>query len=69
MIFPAPGSACLASRNLEIALNSNHTLSQDWNIELSKHCDMLIVDEGSTDVDALRDELKFELVVLHAEVK
>ncbi len=29
----------------------------------------MIVDDTSTDVEALRDELKFELVVLHSEVK
>ena len=29
----------------------------------------MIVDEGSTDLDALREELKFELIVLHGEVK
>jgi hypothetical protein len=28
----------------------------------------MIVDEGSTDLDALREELKFELIVLHGEV-
>jgi hypothetical protein len=28
----------------------------------------MIVDEGSTDVDALREELTFELIVLHTEV-
>jgi hypothetical protein len=30
---------------------------------------MMIVDDGSTDVDGLREELKFELIVLHGEVK
>ena len=28
-----------------------------------------IVDEGSTDLDAVRAELRFELIVLHTEVK
>jgi hypothetical protein len=28
----------------------------------------MIVDEGSTDLDALKEELKFELIVLHGEV-
>jgi hypothetical protein len=28
----------------------------------------MIVDEGSTDVDALREELTFELIMLHTEV-
>ncbi len=27
-----------------------------------------IVDDNSTDVDALREELKFDLIVLHTEV-
>ncbi len=29
----------------------------------------MLVDEGSTDLDALRDDLRFELIVLHGEVK
>ena len=30
---------------------------------------MLVVDDNSTDVDALREESKFEVIVLHGEVK
>ena len=39
-------------------------------MELSLICDMdhMIVDDTSTDVEALRDELKFKMVVLHSEV-
>ena len=29
----------------------------------------MIVDDTSTDVDSLRDDLQFELIVLHGEVK
>jgi hypothetical protein len=29
----------------------------------------MIVDDNSTDLDALREDLKFELIVLHTEVK
>ena len=40
-------------------------------MELSLICDMnhMIVDDTSTDVEALRDELRFTMVVLHTEVK
>ena len=40
-------------------------------MELSLICDMdhMIVDDTSTDVEALRDELRFKMVVLHTEVK
>ena len=40
-------------------------------MELSLICDMnhMIVDDTSTDLDALRDDLKFKMVVLHTEVK
>jgi hypothetical protein len=31
--------------------------------------DHMLVDDNSTDLDALRDDLKFEMVVLHTEVK
>jgi hypothetical protein len=39
-------------------------------MELSLICDMddMIVGDNSTDVEALRDELKFKMVVLHSEV-
>ena len=39
-------------------------------MELSLICDMnhMIVDDTSTDLEALRDELKFKMVVLHREV-
>jgi hypothetical protein len=31
--------------------------------------DRMIVDDTSTDVDAVRQDLRFELIVLHTEVK
>jgi hypothetical protein len=38
-------------------------------IDIARIGDMLVVDDNSTDVDALREESKFEVIVLHGEVK
>ncbi len=43
----------------------------NFEIDIARIGDMshMIVDENSTDVEALREDLKFELIVLHGEVK
>ena len=41
---------------------------EGFKIQIARICDML-VDDTSTDVDAVRDDLRFELIVLHGEVK